>query len=265
MPKYRQLHIKILDSFDFAEMPDDFTRVVWLLLIPVVDSEGRGIDNPAWLRSKMFPLRPDVELNQISAAMDWLGNRGMVRRYKVGGKSYFCIPTWKEYQTGTDKEAKSILPAPDLLPTYSEPTPPQYNADSDSDSYANADSESAPIPAPTPLFQPGPEARADRIYQKVTGHFTIPSKDKIPVTNVLIMYYNKYKSEDAAAEALLPFWDEWRRRKYGPTNLNWLIEWAASGEIPQLKSNGNGSKPTQQSEDDVMKEILEELKNERRR
>lgn len=135
MPKYRQLHIKILDSFDFAEMPDDFTRVVWLLLIAVVDSEGRGIDNPAWLRSKMFPLRHDVELTQIEGAMDWLGNREMVERYQVGGKYYFQIYTWKTYQTGSDKEGKSVLPAPPIkekvtpeeLPTYSEPTPPQYN------------------------------------------------------------------------------------------------------------------------------------------
>ena len=53
MPKYRQLHTKIIDSFDFNEMPDDFTRVTWMLLTLGLDSEGRGIDNMAWVKSKI--------------------------------------------------------------------------------------------------------------------------------------------------------------------------------------------------------------------
>lgn len=138
MPKYRQLHTKIVDSFDFAEMPDDFTRVFWLLLIVVVDSEGRGIDNPAWLRSRMFPLRQDIDFRQIEEAMIWLATRGMIICYEVDGRYYFTIPTFRTYQSGTEKEAKSVLPpCPELLQTYSRVTPEllrvntiQYNTDS---------------------------------------------------------------------------------------------------------------------------------------
>ena len=65
MPKYRQLHYKIIDSFDFNEMPNDFTRIVWVLLTLVLDSEGRGIDNMAWVKSKMFPMRNDVDIAQL--------------------------------------------------------------------------------------------------------------------------------------------------------------------------------------------------------
>lgn len=120
MPKYRQLHTKIIDSFDFNNMPDDFTRVVWLLLIVVVDSGGRAIDNPAWLRSKMFPMRSDVELDRISAVIDWLETNKMIIRYEVETKKCFYIPSFQTYQTGTEKEAKSYLPAPsELLRSYS--------------------------------------------------------------------------------------------------------------------------------------------------
>jgi hypothetical protein len=146
MPKYRQLHLKILDSFDFSEMPDDFTRIVWLLLILIVDSAGRGINNPAWIKARMFPLRQDVTDQRIEMAMEWFTGRGMVITYDVSGRQYFEIKSFKAYQTGTDKEAKTNLPAPpDPLPTShgatpdllqtSEPTPDllrvnamQYNA-----------------------------------------------------------------------------------------------------------------------------------------
>lgn len=115
MPKYRQLHTKILDSQDFAEMPDHFTRLFWLLLIVVVDSSGRAVDNPAWLRSRMFPFSDDVSTAEVCDAIRWLANQGMIVRYQVGNRKYFYIPTFGNYQTGLEKEAKSAIPAPPVL------------------------------------------------------------------------------------------------------------------------------------------------------
>jgi hypothetical protein len=114
MPKYRQLHTKIIDSFDFNEMPDDFTRVVWMLLTLILDSEGRGIDNMAWVKSKMFPLRDDVTSEQLCAVFEWLENRAMIQRYEVKERRYFVIPTFQQYQSGTQKEAASLLPCPPI-------------------------------------------------------------------------------------------------------------------------------------------------------
>jgi len=119
MPRYRQLHTKIVDSEDFSAMPDDFCRMYWMLLTIIVDSEGRAIDNPAWIRSRMFPLRDDVSIGQINSAMDWLECRGMIARYQSKGRCYFYLPTFKQYQSGLDREAKSVLPTPDQLPTNS--------------------------------------------------------------------------------------------------------------------------------------------------
>jgi hypothetical protein len=112
MPKYRQLHTKIIDSFDFTAMPNDFTRVMWLLMIVIVDSKGRGIDNMAWVRSKMFPLRDNVTLDELEQTMTWLATREMIIRYKVQDRSYFSIIKFLDYQTGTEKEAPSVLPPP---------------------------------------------------------------------------------------------------------------------------------------------------------
>jgi DnaD/phage-associated family protein len=119
MPKYRQLHTKIINSFDFNEMPDDFTRVVWLLLTLILDSEGRGIHNMNWVKSNMFPLRPDVDTTRLEKSFDWLADRKMIVRYEVNSRQYFYIPTFQTYQSGTKKEAQSLLPAPDKLRTSS--------------------------------------------------------------------------------------------------------------------------------------------------
>lgn len=128
MPKYRQLHLKTLDSFDFNEMPDDFTRVCWMLLMLILDSEGRGIYNMGWVRSKMFPIRQDISLDELQKSFDWLANRKMIKIYRVGERDYFYVPKWKYYQTGTKKEAPSNLPQPsDLVRSNSEATPEQVD------------------------------------------------------------------------------------------------------------------------------------------
>lgn len=119
MPKYRNLHVKIIDSFDFNEMPDDFTRVTWMLLTLVVDSEGRGIDNPAWIKAKIYPLRPDVSAQELKRVFDWLADKEMIVRYTVAGRNYFYLPTFKNYQSHLEREARSLLPSP---PDNSRPT-----------------------------------------------------------------------------------------------------------------------------------------------
>jgi len=113
MPKYRQLHLKLLDSEDFNDMPDDFTRLCWVLLPLIVDSEGRGKCLTNWIRSKMFPLRDNITADQINGALKWFVLRGLVVDY-IGedGGYYFYIVNFKKYQTGSDKEGKSYIPTP---------------------------------------------------------------------------------------------------------------------------------------------------------
>lgn len=114
MPQYRKLHTRVIESLDFDAMPDDFTRLMWLMLPLVLCREGRGIDSPMWLRSKLFPLREDVTLDKIRDAFEWFAERGMVERYQANGGNYFFIPTWEIYQGNTTKEAPSPYPGPIL-------------------------------------------------------------------------------------------------------------------------------------------------------
>lgn len=112
MPKFRSIHTKITQSFDFNEMPDDFTRLMWVLLPLGLDCEGRGIYNASWIKSKIFPLREDITNKNITDAMNWYVSRGMVEIYEVDGHSYFWVVKFTEYQRGFEKETPSILPSP---------------------------------------------------------------------------------------------------------------------------------------------------------
>jgi len=112
MPQYRKLYVKIVESLDVNDMPDDFTRLLWVLLPLALCREGRGIDNPRWLQSRLFPLRADVTAEQIQAAFNWLCERGMVVRFADHDRNYFYLPNWTRYQGNTEREAPSNYPPP---------------------------------------------------------------------------------------------------------------------------------------------------------
>ncbi len=142
MPRYRKLHTQTTQSLDVNDMPDDFTRLLWVMLPLALCREGRGMDNPSWVRSNIFPIRLDVTLKMIGGAMDWYAEHGMITRYAVNGRSFFLVPTFHKYQGNTVKETVSIypgppddqlqtnaIPAPDLVPTESIPTPDLVQTD----------------------------------------------------------------------------------------------------------------------------------------
>ena len=112
MPRYRKLHVKATESLDINDMPDDFTRLLWLMLPLGLCREGRGIDNPSWIKSKIFPLRMDVTHEMIQDAMDWYAEREMIKCYQVNGRSFFYVPSFKTYQGDTTKETESDYPIP---------------------------------------------------------------------------------------------------------------------------------------------------------
>ena len=125
MTTYRKLHTKILESTDINDMPDDFTRLTWTFLILIVDREGRALDDPVYLRSKLYPRREDVTTAMLSSAMSCFADHGMIRRYSVKNKRYFCIVNFGKYQGDTHRESASIYPpeGEDSSPAVDNPEP----------------------------------------------------------------------------------------------------------------------------------------------
>lgn len=153
MPTWRKLHVKATESLDINDMPDDFHRLLWVMLPLGLDREGRGLDNPAWVKAKIMPLRVDVTPDMVSAAMEWYETRGMIERYQVNGRAYFWLPTFVHYQGNNTREAESEYPAPpakstlkacngqDQVVTNSRPTQDQVATNSGLDVDVDVDVE----------------------------------------------------------------------------------------------------------------------------
>ena len=153
MPQWRKLWVKSTESLDINDMPDDFHRLLWLMLPLIACREGRGIDNAAWIKAKSMPLRVDVYQEQVEAAMCWYAERRMLTRYEVAGRRYYQLHNWVKHQGDTKKEAASNYPgmesngAHEVVPSDVEtnagltPDLLRTNSSTDSDSDADADSE----------------------------------------------------------------------------------------------------------------------------
>jgi len=105
-------------------------------------------------------------------------------------------------------------------------------------------SDSTPPPSRrTQKLEPSPEERAEALYRLVRpGHLTLPNSEQRTVAlHVLGMYLQRYESPQAAAQALKPFAAEADARGIRPTNLCWLSEWAAVGQIPKQRNRSRGN------------------------
>ncbi|MBN1454300.1 MAG: helix-turn-helix domain-containing protein [Anaerolineales bacterium] len=106
------------------------------------------------------------------------------------------------------------------------------------------DSKTPPAPA-KPLGAPVQDDLPETLYRLVRPtHLTIPNSDQRPVAlKVLTLYLQRHGSAEAAAEALRPYALEADQRGISPTNLCWLSEWAAVGQIPPVRKKGRSRTP----------------------
>ena len=102
----------------------------------------------------------------------------------------------------------------------------------------NVSDSSTPPSGGTQKLEPSPEERAEALYRLVRpSHLTLPNSEQRTVAlRVLGMYLQRYESPQAAAQALKPFAAEADGRGIRPTNLCWLSEWAAVGQIPKQRN-----------------------------
>lgn len=103
------------------------------------------------------------------------------------------------------------------------------------------------------------EERAEVLYRLVRPtHLTLPNSDQRAVAlKVLGIYLKRFESPQAAAEALKPYALEADNRGIRPTNLCWLSEWAAVGQIPKApKKWQKSSKPESAQEEPIDYESL---------
>lgn len=117
-----------------------------------------------------------------------------------------------------------------------------------------SDSITPPPSAETPKKDLGPEERAEALYRMVRPtHLTLPNSEQRSVAlKVLGIYLKRFDSPQEAAGTLRPYAAEADARGISPTNLCWLSEWAAVGQIPrQRRKWRTNANPSEDPKEDI--------------
>lgn len=98
---------------DFIGSLDFFSRIAWIgLIVACADDQGRFLDNPAIIRSKVFALDNDVKDKKVESTISELSAAGKILRYKSNNKRLIQIVNWWKYQSPS-WASPSKFPAPD--------------------------------------------------------------------------------------------------------------------------------------------------------
>lgn len=96
---------------EFFNSISHFERLVWIGLVTgCADDQGRFQNNPALIRSRIFPME-DIKLETIQQAIQTFSKRGKITTYIADGKHLIQINNWWKYQTPR-WAGKSLFPPP---------------------------------------------------------------------------------------------------------------------------------------------------------
>lgn len=121
MPRIRSIHPDACDSEKLSMLSAQAERTLWRL-ITHTDDEGRGEDRPKLLAAKLYPLVDDIDGADIDRDLDELQQVGMLVRYQVGGKRFYAVPTFGDWQ-------KPRHPTPSKFPSPEEADGPTEEPD----------------------------------------------------------------------------------------------------------------------------------------
>ena len=88
-----------------------FEEVLFYRLIVNCDDFGRFDGRAAVVKNRLFPLKENLTLKTVEAALHGLASAGLVALYVFEGKRFLYLPTWGKYQIQRAKVSK--YPSPD--------------------------------------------------------------------------------------------------------------------------------------------------------
>lgn len=110
MPRIRSIKPEFFTSEVVAELTLR-ARLTWIGLWTHCDDEGRCKDNSRLIHAALYPLDPDVTVDDVASDLAELAKRQRVIRYVVDGRAYLQVTNWKEHQK-PNRPQGSKFPSP---------------------------------------------------------------------------------------------------------------------------------------------------------
>ena len=92
-----------------------FEECLFYRLIVNCDDFGRFDGRTAVIKNRLFPLKENLTLKNVSEAINNLARAGLVMPYECDGKPFLYLPSWNEHQNVRAKRSK--YPEPNNMKT----------------------------------------------------------------------------------------------------------------------------------------------------
>lgn len=194
-----------------------FEEVLFYRLIVSCDDYGRYDARPAIVKNKLFPLKENLTIKNVSNALNALARVGLVTLYEFEGKPFLFLPTWEEHQTIRAKRSKYPDPA----------TCKHMQADASTCKQMQAD---VPVIQSNTKSNPNPNTNTE----KARSRFVPPTKEEVAE-------YVREKGYHFDPDAFFGYYDsqDWKKAN-GQRVTNWkqcCVTWESRTDKPKSVSD----------------------------
>lgn len=113
MPEGRMLKKAICKSRKMAELDSDSARLLYVIMLPYLDIEGRLEADPYLIKGRIVPRLKDWDLPKIETCLMELVKCKMILLYQNDGDRYLQFTKFKDHQKlYPSKESSSKIPKP---------------------------------------------------------------------------------------------------------------------------------------------------------
>lgn len=113
MAEGRMLKKRISKSKKLARLLDDSARLLYLMLLPHTDIEGKLEADPLLIKGEALPLMVDWMPDKIQVCLEKLDAAGLIHLYHANDEQFLQIVKFGDHQVlRTDREGKSRIPDP---------------------------------------------------------------------------------------------------------------------------------------------------------
>jgi len=104
----RMIDPGIWQSQDFGRL-SELAKLLFIGLFTQADDEGRGIGNPVYLKSSIFPYKESLRSADVEKALSEISSNMSVFFYSCNGNQYYQLTNWDKWQK-IDKPSQSKIP-----------------------------------------------------------------------------------------------------------------------------------------------------------